>query len=71
MSQRSVRRRTVEPLSSQPKRIAFVQSCWHRDIVDQSRKAFLSRLKEHGIARRNVDCFEVPGAFEIPGYLSA
>ncbi len=66
MSQRSARRRTVEPLSAQPRRIAFVQSCWHRDIVDESRKAFLSRLKKHGVPRRNVDCFEVPGAFEIP-----
>jgi 6,7-dimethyl-8-ribityllumazine synthase len=66
MNQRSVRQRTVEPLSAQPRRIAFVQSCWHRDIVDQSRKAFLSRLKDHGVSRRHVDCFEVPGAFEIP-----
>jgi 6,7-dimethyl-8-ribityllumazine synthase len=47
-------------------RIAFVQSCWHRDIVDQARHAFLERIRTEGIAPSAVDCFEVPGAFEIP-----
>jgi len=47
-------------------RIAFVQSCWHRDIVDRSRLSFLSSIKQHGIGRKQIDCFEVPGAFEIP-----
>ena len=46
--------------------IAFIQSCWHRDIVDQSRDAFLRHIKTLGIARKQVDCYEVPGAFEIP-----
>jgi 6,7-dimethyl-8-ribityllumazine synthase len=52
-------------LESSP-RIAFVQSCWHRDIVDQSRAAFLKRIRAEGVAAGAVDCFEVPGAFEIP-----
>jgi len=47
-------------------RIAFVQSCWHRDIVDQSRDSFLKDIKALGFSRKHVDCFEVPGAFEIP-----
>lgn len=47
-------------------RVAFVQSCWHRDIVDQARAAFLKTIRQHGIARAQIDCFEVPGAFEIP-----
>jgi|HubBroStandDraft_5_1064220.scaffolds.fasta_scaffold19196_3 6,7-dimethyl-8-ribityllumazine synthase len=47
-------------------RIAFIQSCWHRDIVDRSRVAFLRSIKQHGIGRKQIDCFEVPGAFEIP-----
>jgi 6,7-dimethyl-8-ribityllumazine synthase len=47
-------------------RIAFVQSCWHRDIVDQARTAFLQRLRKEGVAPSAIDCFEVPGAFEIP-----
>ena len=44
-------------------RIAFVQSCWHRDIVDQCRDAFLAAMERAG---HPVDLFEVPGAFEIP-----
>ncbi len=44
-------------------RIAFIQSCWHRDIVDRARDAFLAELGRQG---RDADLFEVPGAFEIP-----
>ena len=47
-------------------RIAFVQSCWHRDIVDQARLAFLSEIERHGFGESGIDLFEVPGAFEIP-----
>jgi 6,7-dimethyl-8-ribityllumazine synthase len=50
----------------QTSQIAFVQSCWHRDIVDQCRDSFLKHLKTLGFTRKQVDCFEVPGAFEIP-----
>ena len=42
--------------------VAFIQSCWHKDIVDQARKSF---AREIG-ARTTVDYFEVPGALEIP-----
>jgi 6,7-dimethyl-8-ribityllumazine synthase len=47
-------------------RIAFVQSCWHRDIVDQARIGFYRAIKANGLDPENVECFEVPGAFEIP-----
>ena len=50
----------------QSPQIAFIQSCWHRDIVDQSRDSFLKHIKTLGYARKQVDCYEVPGAFEIP-----
>ena len=46
--------------------IAFVQSCWHKDLVDQIRKGFSSEILELGMAGDNVDYFEVTGAFEIP-----
>ena len=46
-------------------RIAFVQSCWHKEIVDQCRSAFLTELPP-GNGGDLVDVFEVPGAFEIP-----
>ena len=48
------------------KRIAFVQACWHRDIVDQGRDAFLAEMKRHGIAAEAIDLYEVPGSLEIP-----
>jgi 6,7-dimethyl-8-ribityllumazine synthase len=47
-------------------RIAFVQSLWHRDIVDQCRDSFLAEVEERGVPRGQVDLFEVTGAFEIP-----
>ena len=40
--------------------VAFVQATWHRELVDRVRQGF---LREFG---RDVDTFEVPGAFEIP-----
>jgi len=52
--------------SAQMARIAFVQACWHRDIVDQALAGFLGKLKQQGLDRNHVERFEVPGAFEIP-----
>ncbi len=51
---------------SNPPRIAFVQSCWHKDIVDQCRIGFVAELARRGVSDGHVDFFEVPGAFEIP-----
>ena len=45
--------------------IAFVQSCWHRDLVDRCRDAFLTEIAEL-MPGTDVERFEVPGAFEIP-----
>jgi 6,7-dimethyl-8-ribityllumazine synthase len=53
-------------VSSSNSRIAFIQSGWHPDIVDQCRLGFLKRVKKDGYSSRDVDCFTVPGAFEIP-----
>jgi 6,7-dimethyl-8-ribityllumazine synthase len=47
-------------------RIAFIQSSWHKDIVDQGRESFIKQMADNGVARDNIDVFEVPGAFEIP-----
>lgn len=47
-------------------RIAFVQSCWHREIVDVARDSFLAEVAERGVPADQVDLFEVTGAFEIP-----
>ena len=47
-------------------RFAFIQSCWHDDIVNQGRDAYLSEMKRQGVARKAIDVLEVPGAFELP-----
>ncbi len=47
-------------------RIAFIQACWHREIVDQARDAFLATIEEYGFSRDRVELFEVPGTLEIP-----
>lgn len=48
------------------RRIAFVQSCWHKDLVDQSRTTFIAESGQLGIAESQIDFFDVTGAFEIP-----
>lgn len=47
-------------------RIAFVQSCWHKDLVDQVKKGFAGELAELDTPETEIDFFEVTGAFEIP-----
>ena len=52
------------PRFAKPQRVAFVQSAWHRDVIDECRTAFLTELAARRIS--HVDVFEVPGSFEIP-----
>jgi 6,7-dimethyl-8-ribityllumazine synthase len=47
-------------------RVAFIQACWHKDIVDQGRDAFVAEMARLGMAREQIDVFEVPGSLEIP-----
>lgn len=47
-------------------RVALVQACWHREIVDRAREAFLETLAGLGHAPDRIDVFEVPGSLEIP-----
>src|ERR1700733_12180102 len=54
------------PRFAKPQRIAFVQSAWHRAVVEECRIAFLGEIEARGIERARVDLFEVPGSFEIP-----
>lgn len=53
------------PNEQQP-RVAFVQSCWHKDLVDQIKKGFSAEMAELGTPVENIEFFEVTGAFEIP-----
>jgi 6,7-dimethyl-8-ribityllumazine synthase len=47
-------------------RIAFIQACWHKEIVDRGRESFVAALQRLGGDAARVDLFEVPGSFEIP-----
>jgi 6,7-dimethyl-8-ribityllumazine synthase len=49
-----------------PRRIAFVQSCWHEEIVECCRAAFAEEIVRLGVPERDLEFFRVPGAFEIP-----
>ncbi|MBZ6077951.1 6,7-dimethyl-8-ribityllumazine synthase [Microvirga puerhi] len=60
------RNSTEEGLPLPMRRVAFIQSCWHKDIVDRCRDAFLLAMEEGGLNRDSIDLYEVPGAFEIP-----
>ena len=42
-------------------RFAFVKANWHSDIVNKSLEGFLELVPS-----RDVDVFDVPGAFELP-----
>jgi 6,7-dimethyl-8-ribityllumazine synthase len=52
------------PRFAKPQRIAFVQSAWHREVIEECRLAFLAEIEARHIT--NIDVFEVPGSFEIP-----
>jgi 6,7-dimethyl-8-ribityllumazine synthase len=54
----------VHPRFAKPQRVAFVQSAWHREVVEECRLAFLAEIEARHIA--HIDVFEVPGSFEIP-----
>lgn len=56
----------VHPEAVLPLRVAFIQSGWHADIVDEGRKSFIAEAARLGTPEAHVRCFRVPGAFEIP-----
>jgi 6,7-dimethyl-8-ribityllumazine synthase len=47
-------------------RLAFVQACWHKEIVDQGREAFVAEIGRHGMSAEQIDFYAVPGSLEIP-----
>ncbi len=60
----------VYPLStdgaSPTGRIAFIQSSWHKPLVDQTFAGFSAEFAKLGYPADLVDRWELPGAFEIP-----
>ena len=59
---------SISKTAASPERVrfAFIRSCWHDDIVNQGRDAFLAEMKRLGVAADAIDLLEVPGAFELP-----
>ena len=47
-------------------RVAVISAGWHADIVGQARQSLIAELGRQGLPPERVDCFAVPGAFEIP-----
>jgi 6,7-dimethyl-8-ribityllumazine synthase len=47
-------------------RVAVISAGWHAELVARGRDALLDELAQLGIERGEVDCYDVPGAFEIP-----
>ncbi|UVJ45364.1 6,7-dimethyl-8-ribityllumazine synthase [Pseudomonas sp. LS1212] len=56
----------IDSKSHPNERIAFIQACWHKDIVDQSRQGFVDEMIKLGYQQSDIDFYEVGGAFEIP-----
>jgi 6,7-dimethyl-8-ribityllumazine synthase len=54
----------AHPRFAKPQRVAFVQSSWHHEVVEECRIAFLAEMEARHVT--NIDVFEVPGSFEIP-----
>jgi 6,7-dimethyl-8-ribityllumazine synthase len=52
------------------RRVAFVQACWHKEIVDRCRVSFAEEIAKRGFAEDDIDFYEVPGSFEIPLHAS-
>ncbi|RYX89744.1 MAG: 6,7-dimethyl-8-ribityllumazine synthase [Comamonadaceae bacterium] len=47
-------------------RVAFIEACWHSDVVQRAREAFIEEMARHGVDADAIDVIRVPGAFEIP-----
>src|ERR1700704_5503803 len=56
----------VHPRFAKPQRVAFVQSSWHREVVEECRLAFLSEIEARGFARAHMYLFEGPVSFKPP-----
>ena len=56
----------IDIKSKSARRVAFIQSSWHKEIVDQCRIAFVEEMGKRGYSEDAIDFFEVAGAFEIP-----
>ncbi len=47
-------------------KIAFIQSCWHKEIVDQFKLGFAEHIETLLPAGTQIEYVEAPGVVEIP-----
>lgn len=48
------------------RRVAFLRALWHDDMTGNARDGFTEALSEQGFGDNRIDCYDVPGAFELP-----
>lgn len=46
--------------------VCFIQSCWHKEIVEQLKVGFEKKYSQLGDNELQLTCLEVPGVLEIP-----
>lgn len=46
-------------------KIAIIQSCWHKEIVDQFRVSFVDHIQSL-VSQSEIEVVEAPGVVEIP-----
>jgi 6,7-dimethyl-8-ribityllumazine synthase len=56
----------LDATGREARRVAFVQACWHRDVIDRAWEAFLAEMGKQGLRQGSIDRYELPGVFEIP-----
>jgi 6,7-dimethyl-8-ribityllumazine synthase len=52
--------------SSKGRKVAYIQAGWHSQIVSEAYTAFIEECGSAGLARSDIEFFEVPGSLEIP-----
>lgn len=55
-----------ETINNNQYRFAYIQSSWHKAIVDNGKAGFLEKFKELGLPTECIDFYQLPGALEIP-----
>jgi 6,7-dimethyl-8-ribityllumazine synthase len=52
-------------------KIAIVVSEWNETITNALKDGALTYLSEHGVSKKQIDIYTVPGSFELPGAANA
>lgn len=57
-----------QPTKTSPEkpRVAVISAMWHAEIVGRARESFIDEMARHDWPPDRIDCFDVPGAYEIP-----